>query len=415
MKNLFKKLLAGTALMLGVMAAPISAHAAEAEPTSVVIADDFLLDYVEEDEVSVLDEIVSVDTNEVDADNAEEMIEVVSNDVEVINEEVINETEETTAEETVAEEVAEETVVAETTSTEDALLSSNVLSDINGVVEPEAQLPETTQETDSESTQNITGELVGTANRGYAKLSDGSDAFCVNEELKHIDANAEYVYDDSFDGSKFNSVFVAIRNADERGLNETETRQIAQLAIWAILNPTGTYRNSVEFFYGESGAALFDEMLNTSVDGYTVNTWGYIPVATDSNGSVYQTLVSGKASITESTPTEEPEIPETPDEPEVPDVPETPETPEEPEVPVTPDVPVTPEVPVIPETPVITTTTPDVPVVTTTTTTTSKHTPQALSWTSRPQTGDNDLIYVGLLLMLIGVLTIGYAYKRRYL
>lgn len=403
MKNLFKKLLAGTALMLGVMAAPISAHAAEAEPTSVVIADDFLLDYVEEDEASVLDEIVSVDANEINADNAEEMITVTSNNVEVVNE--------------TEEEVAEETVVEEAMPTEDTLSSSNVLSDINGVVGPEAPLPETTQETDSESTQNITGELIGTANRGYAKLSDGSDAFCVNEELKHIDANAEYVYDGSFDGSKFNSVFVGIRNADERGLNETETRQIAQLAIWAILNPTGTYRNSVEFFYGESGAALFDEMLNASVDGYTINTWGYIPVATDSNGSVYQTLVSGKAIITESTPVEEPETPETPDEPEVPDVPEVPETPEEPEVPVTPDVPVTPEVPVIPETPVITTNTPDVPVVTTTTTTTtSKRTPQALSWTSgNPQTGDNDLIYVGFLLMLIGILTLGYAYKRRYL
>jgi hypothetical protein len=200
-------------------------------------------------------------------------------------------------------------------------------------------------------------------------MDDGSGALCVGVEKEHIKEDVEYVRHD-VDGSNFNSIFVTRANALENGMDEFTVNSITQLAVWEKTSGTD-YTDLVDFYYGQEGVELYNQMLNTYEGEWSFKYWMYTP-----NLDTFQRLLAGQAikTPTESdipeTPVEpetpeqpeQPEEPETPVEPEIPDVPETPVVPDEPVVPVTPETPVTPDVPVIPEQPE-TPSTPDEPVV----------------------------------------------------
>ncbi len=140
----------------------------------------------------------------------------------------------------------------------------------------------------------ITGYVVGDFNWGYIVFSDGSESYCVEASKWHVDENARYVRDDNMDGSAFGSVFVAIAKAEEKGMNHDGIRRTAQLAIWHIVDPDDDRRGDVDFRLGKEYAALYDEMVSGSTEGYEIVTWGYHPTNKRGNDE-YQNCISGYA------------------------------------------------------------------------------------------------------------------------
>jgi len=203
---------------------------------------------------------------------------------------------------------------------------------------------------DAASDETITGRQVGTANNGYAEMSDGSDAFCVEQEKDHVEDGVEYTREDDVDGSQFNDIFVARQEAlDTQELSKEDINKITQLAIWAVLSGE-SYEDLVNFYYHEAGVDLYNKMFQAHEGDWTFKYWSYTP-----SSDMFQKLISGQASKV-VTP-DEPEVPEVPTEPDEPVIPDQPDEPETPDVPEVPDVPEQPEIPNVPETPE----TPDVP------------------------------------------------------
>ncbi len=215
--------------------------------------------------------------------------------------------------------------------------------------------------------ETVTGRQVGTANNGYAEMSDGSDAFCVEQEKDHVEDGVEYTREDDVDGSQFNNIFVARQEAiDTQELSKEDINKITQLAIWAVLSGE-SYQDLVDFYYHESGVDLYNKMFQAHEGDWTFKYWSYTP-----SSDMFQKLIAGQASKV-VTP-DEPEVPEeptepdepvTPDQPDEPETPDVPEVPDEPETPDTPDVPSpeTPDVPSEPSVPVENTVEPEGPVV----------------------------------------------------
>lgn len=421
---MFKKIknaLRAALIITGLAVAANSASAEELQQPEVV-----------ETTMETVDETVDFDFSFVDFATeetpvVEEVAEVTSDDTTVAEVPVTN-TAEIVADDEVVPAVADTTVeeapsseIASTNAANDVVVVEEVAevtsndADVTEVPEmvlgdivvPETPVVEETVDETPVDNTNITGHQEGSASRGYAVLSDGNEAYCVQEEYEHIDENASYTkVDVPTTDVNLNSVFVAITEADEAGEDKDTTRQIAQLAIWKILNPAGKYQDSVSFFYGESGLKLFEKMIS-SVDttDWDITSWGYTPNGVNQDGFNYQNLISGKATRvkhevpdepTPEEPTPDEPTPETPDEPEVPDVPDVPE---QPEVPDKPEVPVTPEQPTTPEQP----STPDVPQTQSWTETVEETVPaiDTLSWTDAPQTGDSATGLVVCFSMLI--------------
>lgn len=140
----------------------------------------------------------------------------------------------------------------------------------------------------------ITGYVVGDFNWGYIVFSDGSESYCVEASKWHVDENARYVRDDQMDGSSYDSVFVAIAKADEKGMDHDGIRRTAQLAIWHIADPDDDRRGDVKWHLGNEYAALYDEMVSGSTEGYEIKTWGYHPTNKRGNDE-YQNCISGYA------------------------------------------------------------------------------------------------------------------------
>lgn len=360
--NNLKKFFAGLALAAGIAFAPAVTTFAADDEFAVATEETVFSIPVDENAVVVTTEEATVEETVEDV-AVEETVEAAAETT--VEETVVEETEEVvtpvveevvtsdvTVEETV-EEVTENAAVETTVEETEEVVTEEVVETSNVAVLADVAETEETEET-------VKGEQIGAINRGYAKMDDGSDAFCVEVEKEHIEEDVEYVREDDVDGSNFNSVFVARANALENGMDEFTVNSISQLAVWNLTSGTD-YTDLVDFYYGQEGIDLYNQMLSAYEGEWSFKYWMYTP-----NLDTFQRLIAGQAIKTpvesdipetpvepeEPEQPEQPEEPETPVEPEIPDVPETPVVPDEPVIPETPDVPVQPEVPVIPETPV---------------------------------------------------------------
>lgn len=386
MKNL-KNFLASLVLATGIaFVMPMTANANELATVSdndVVVTVDNTMEEEEVIETSVDQDNDEVepetstdedDNNVLPVDSADEETDDVSeNDVEASNDEVNDVNEESNEDTDVsANDVSDNEPIIEDVSENDTDTEGTV-SD-NDVTE-EAEIPvvagDVAPTPDEETEPEVfTGELVGPSTRGYTKMSDGSDAYCIEADKVHVDADATYEKVETVDGSAFDSVFAGIYNADEAGKDATYTRQLAQVAVWSIVDPESNYRATVGLRFGQEGLNDFDALLNADTEGFTFIYWGYTPLNTNRRGRQYQKLISGIATKALNGVPEEPDEPEVPETPEEPEIPEEPETPEEPEVPEIPETPEQPEEPVVPPT-------------------VEPEEPEALTWTSVPQTGES--------------------------
>lgn len=421
MKNL-KSLLAGFVLAAGLAFAPVTVLAAE-DTENVLPAMETVEETVEVANEEVVFSIPTVETAEGTTTETTETVkeaveateeatdetveatadttEVVAGDVETPAPAVEEEIEEADADsttDTTVEEVTDAASTADTTEVPavEEIVAGDVETPAPAIEEVEETVEETanttvdetvapvagvdataTEEvadvasaddtTNNASEEAVTGHQVGTANNGYAEMSDGSDAFCVEQEKDHIEEDVEYTREDDVDGSNFNNIFAARQEAlEEQNLSSEDINKITQLAIWAVLSGE-SYEDLVNFYYHESGVDLYNKMFQAHEGDWTFKYWGYTP-----SNDMFQKLIAGQASkVTtpvepeqpeEPSEPEEPEVPEQPETPETPDVPETPDTPDEPTVPDTP-APETPSEPSVPETPVEDTVVPQEPVV----------------------------------------------------
>ena len=136
-----------------------------------------------------------------------------------------------------------------------------------------------------------TGTLVGEPNNGYASMSDGSVAFCIQEDNHFIDNEAKYNKEDSINlNASLNSVFEEIYKSNKAGYDSDKTYRIAQIAIWSILNPNNSRRDDVKFLYGDEGVIIFDAMVKGNNDSFTTETHFFVP--TDNK---YQVLITGES------------------------------------------------------------------------------------------------------------------------
>ncbi len=149
-----------------------------------------------------------------------------------------------------------------------------------------------TESTDKEKQEIITGKLIGSPDRGYALMSDGREAFCIDEHAAHIDDDAEFIREDDVDASDFEKFFAGIARADEKGYDKTRTRKIAQLAIWQGMEPSAEFDQQTHFFFGQDGSNLFNELLNGSAEGYTYRFYKYIPQNKNRYNDTYQPFLA---------------------------------------------------------------------------------------------------------------------------
>ncbi len=417
-----KKLLGSLVVLAGLFLTPVMSMGAKAAEVD-------LLNPIMEEEVVPVETQEAVPAEETAEDITVNSVDMPTSEISAMpsseeeSSEEIPETEETAGEnavETKTEEAApaatEEAVPAEeealTTEEADAFSAENIENAEDATSEDALPTAPATEEApaDDSASEIVTGTLIGATSRSYAVMSDGSDAWCIEQDLNHCDENAQYTVDETADGSDFNSVFVAIAEADEAGLDETETRQVAQLAIWTILNPDQDLRTTVRVKYGNH-LDTFDKMVSGSYEGeYNFDYKMYTPINTLANGAKYQRLISGKASKYVPIVEEEP-LPPAPAEEEVEEVPDdSSDLVEEPSEPVSNDVVEETEESPVEEVLSYTeepTTTVPAPTVTV------RPAPQALSWTSIPQTGDDGLnIYVLFSIAIVAILGLVATRKR---
>lgn len=380
-----KKFFAGLALAAGIVFAPATVFAADEdfveETADVQEANDIVIsipvttesapeqtpDTQEVEEVApATDETpeqVEAPVSETSNDEvapAAENEEIVDNVSESSTEEVANDTTEQTsndervAGDVITEDNADDNLIDQTSDEEvqpiQAAAPAMMQAPATGeeVAATNTVADEVTADAATEETTNevVTGEQVGDANRGYAHMSDDSDAFCIEVEKDHIEESVQYIREDNVDGSQFNNIFVARQNEldnTESVLSAQDVNSITQLAIWATLS-NDSYTDLVDFYYHESGITLYERMFAQYEGDWTFKYWSYTP-----NKAQFQKLISGMAQKVVI-----PEEVEIPEEPETPEEPVNSGNPEEPVVPEQPDITDVPNEPVVPETPVTT-------------------------------------------------------------
>jgi len=323
---------------------------ATAETVEEAIVDETTEQVTSDDENNEVVESNEEVANDVTESNDESTEEVVPSDVELVLDDITPAPAANEAVEIVDDANADSTeAVDETADT----TVDNTVALVAGVDATAADAAETAS--DDAANESVTGRQIGTANNGYAEMSDGSAAFCIEQEKDHIEEDVTYTREDDVDGSDFDNIFAARQEAlDAQELSSEDVNKITQLAVWAVISGE-SYQDLVDFYYHENGVALYEKMFQKYEGDWTFKYWGYTP-----SSDMYQKLIAGQASkvVTPDEPEEptepdEPVIPDQPSEPEVPDVPDVPETPDTPDEPTVPEQPSQPEVPTAPQEPVV--------------------------------------------------------------
>ena len=171
---------------------------------------------------------------------------------------------------------------------------------------------ETLQEASELNNDYFSAERIGSANRGYHIISNGSVAVCIDLEKDGAEPSVRYAKEEIGHDiyADLDSVFIGLTEELSRGTDSFTANSIAQLCVWEKLTGV-SYRDLVEFYYRSDGIDIYNDYLSHDNQGYEVSYTLYIP-----DNDKYQRLLSANVTPKDGSETEPEPEPDPEPEPE---------------------------------------------------------------------------------------------------